>query len=208
MSINKQTKSAKRKVTMNKTREVEPEIKSDSQARNLLQNQPNLTPKSSKRTLHGKELKKHLRSSQLYGKKKKERTYTDKELGIPKLNKAIIPGSISKNKGKKKGKKFISDTDSTTLQRIIKQVNDERDLINESKLEKSKRLEEIRELRRKEMEIKEEEKKSKLENAKANIKEKANLARSARRRSAKEAKREVNKEATNNVKRGKNVSFA
>lgn len=207
MSINKQTKSAKRKVTMNKTREVEPEIKNDSQARNLLQNQPNLTPKSTKRTLQGKELKKHLRSTQLYGKKKKEKTYTDKELGIPKLNKAIIPGSITK-KGKKKGKKFISDTDSTTLQRIIKQVNDERDLINESKLEKSKRLEEIRELRRKEMEMKEDEKKSKLENAKANIKEKANLARSARRRSAKEAKRELNKEASNNVKKGKSVSFA
>ncbi|KAG0680334.1 60S ribosomal subunit assembly/export protein [Pichia californica] len=205
MSINKQTKAAKRKSTMNKKREVEPEIRNDSQARNLLQNQPNLTPKAAKRKIQGKELKKHLRSTQLYGKKKKERVYTEKELGIPKLNKAIIPGNIVKRG--KKGKKFISDTDTTTLQRIIKQVNDDRDLVNESKLEKSKRLEEIRELRRKEMEIREDEKKSKLENAKANIKEKASLARSARRKSAKEAKKEIEKEASQSVKR-KSVSFA
>lgn len=205
MSINKQTKSAKRKNFMNKQREVEPEIKSDSHARNVLQNQPNLTPKSDKRVLKGRELKKHLRSAQLYGKKKKERVYTEKELGIPKLNKAITPGTIVK-KGKK-GKKFISDDDTNTLQRLIKQVNDERDLVNESKLEKSKRLEEIRDLRRKEMEGREEAKKAKLENAKANIKEKASLARSARRKSAKEAKRELAKEVTSNIKK-KSVSFA
>lgn len=205
MSINKQTKAAKRKTTMNKKREVEPEISSDSQARNLLQTQPNLTPKSTKRAMRGKELKKHLRSTQLYGSKKKERVYTEKELGIPKLNKAVTPGAIVKRG--KKGKKFISDEDTTTLQRIIKQVNDERDLVNESKLEKSKRLEEIRDLRRKEMEMKEEEKKTKLENAKASIKEKASLARSARRKSAKEAKKEIEKESKNSVKK-KSVSFA
>ncbi|GAV29628.1 hypothetical protein PMKS-003129 [Pichia membranifaciens] len=205
MSINKQTKSAKRKNVMNKQREVEPEIRSDSQARNLLQNQPNLTPKASKRLLRGKDLKKHLRSTQLYGKKKKEREYTEKELGIPQLNKAIIPGAIVKRG--KKGKTFISDDDTNTLQRLIKQVNDERDLVNESKLEKSKRLEEIRDLRRKEMEGKEDAKKAKLENAKANIKEKASLARSARRKSAKETKKDLAKEVNHNSKK-KSVSFA
>lgn len=201
MSINKQTKSAKRKNTMNKTREVEPEIRSDSQARNVLQNQPNLTPKAAKRAMRGKELKKHLRSTQLYGKKKQERVYTEKELNLPKLNKAVNPGSIVK-KGKK-GKKFVSDYDNTIMKRIIKQVNDERDLVNESKLEKSRRLEEIRELRKKEMEQREEEKKAKLEGVKANIKEKASLARSARRKSAKDAKKEIEK----SVKK-KSVSFA
>lgn len=205
MSINKQTKAAKRKVTMNKTREVGPEITSDSHARNVLQNQPNLTAKAEKRVLKGKALKKHLRTTELYGSKKKQRVYTEKELGIPKLNKAVIPGTIVK-KGKK-GKKFLSDTDSTIMQRIIKQVNDDRDLVNESKLEKSKRLEEIRDLRRKEMEMREEEKKGKLETAKKNIKEKANLARAARRKSAKEAKKEI-KSSVNKEAKKKSVSFA
>ncbi|CAI8499403.1 unnamed protein product [Pichia kudriavzevii] len=190
---------------MNGKREVQPEIRGDSQARNQLANQPNLTPKKEKKTLKGKSLKKHLRAAELYGKKKQPRTYTEKELDIPKLNKAINPGNIVK-KGKK-GKKFISDTDSITLQRIVKQVNDERDLVNESKLEKSRRLEEIRELRRKEMEMREEEKKEKLESAKSSIKEKASLARSARRKSAKDAKKEINKQATSVVKK-KSVSFA
>lgn len=205
MSINKQTKSAKRKISMNKTREVEPEIRSDSQARNVLQNQPNLTPKSEKNKLKGKALKKHLRTAELYGTKKKQRVYTEKELGIPKLNKAVTPGSVVK-KGKK-GKKFIEDTDSVVLQRIIKQVNDDRDLVNESKLEKSKRLEEIRELRRKEMEMRENEKKGKLEDAKKNLKEKASLARITRRKNAKEAKKEI-KNSVNKEAKKKSVSFA
>lgn len=190
---------------MNRKREVEPEISSDSHARNVLQNQPNLTPKAAKRTMRGKELKKHLRSANLYGAKKKERVYTEKELGIPKLNKAVVPGTIVKRG--KKGKKFIHDDDTITMQRLIKQVNDERDLVNESKLEKSKRLEEIRELRRKEMEMREDEKKSKLESAKANIKEKASLARSARRKSAKDAKKEIEKSVNDKFKK-KSVSFA
>ena len=206
MSINKQTKAAKRKTSMNKKREVEPEIKSDSQARNVLQNQPKLTPKSEKRTMKGKELKKHLRSSQLYGSKKKERVYSEKELNIPKLNRAIVPGVIVK-KGKKKGKKFINDDDSITLQRLIKSINDDRDLVNESKLEKSKRLEEIRDLRRQEMEDRENEKKSKLENVKSNIKEKASVARNVRRKNAKAAKKEIEKSAIASVKK-KSVSFA
>lgn len=205
MSINKQTKSAKRKVSMNKQREVEPEITSDKQARNVLQNQPKLTPKATKRALKGGDLKKHLRSAQLYGSKKKERTYTEKELGIPQLNKAIIPGAIVKRG--KKGKKFVADDDVNTLQRLIKQVNDDRDLVNESKLEKSKRLEEIRELRKKEMEMREDEKKAKIDNVKANIKEKANLARLSRRKNAKAAKKEIEKTASNVVKK-KSVSFA
>lgn len=206
MSINKQTKSAKRKVSMNKKREVEPEMKSDSKAKNLLQNQPNLTPKAKKRLMKGRELKEHLRTTQLYGKKK-ERKYNEKELNIPKLNKAINPGSVIK-KGKK-GKKFIKDNDSITLNRIIKQVNDDRDLVNESKLEKSRRLEEIRELRKQEMDRKEDEKKAKIEGVKANIKAKANLARATRRKTARDAKKEIDKMASDTVKgKKKSVSFA
>ena len=40
--------------------------------------------------------------------KKKRRVYTDKELGIPQLNK-ITPVGVQKPRGKKKGKVFIDD---------------------------------------------------------------------------------------------------
>lgn len=41
-------------------------------------------------------------------KKKKKRTYTEEELGIPKLN-MITPVGVQKPKGKKKGKVFVDD---------------------------------------------------------------------------------------------------
>ena len=40
--------------------------------------------------------------------KKKRRIYTEKELGIPKLN-MITPIGVEKPKGKKKGKVFVDD---------------------------------------------------------------------------------------------------
>jgi 60S ribosomal subunit assembly/export protein LOC1 len=40
--------------------------------------------------------------------KKKKRVYTDKELGIPKLN-MITPVGVDLPKGKKKGKVFVDD---------------------------------------------------------------------------------------------------
>lgn len=42
------------------------------------------------------------------GKAKKERTYTEAQLGIPKLN-MITPAGVQKGKGKKKGKVFVDD---------------------------------------------------------------------------------------------------
>ena len=41
-------------------------------------------------------------------KKRKQRTYTDEELGIPKLN-MITPVGVQRPKGKKKGKIYIDD---------------------------------------------------------------------------------------------------
>lgn len=41
-------------------------------------------------------------------KKRKQRVYTEKELGIPELNK-ITPVGVAKPKGKKKGKVFVDD---------------------------------------------------------------------------------------------------
>ena len=40
--------------------------------------------------------------------KSKQKTYTDKELGIPKLN-TIVPAGIQKPKGKKKDKVYVDD---------------------------------------------------------------------------------------------------
>ena len=39
---------------------------------------------------------------------KKRKTYTDEELGIPKLN-MITPAGVQKPKGKKKGKVYVDD---------------------------------------------------------------------------------------------------
>ncbi|KAG7837506.1 hypothetical protein KL942_004394 [Ogataea angusta] len=196
----KQTKAAKRRSTQNQKREVEPEVRQDSLARNMLASQPKLTPKSEKRQVKKSQLKKELRIAKLYGKKK-EKVYDEKELDIPVLNKAIQPG-VLKKRGKK-GKKFVADNDSITLNRLIHQINDEKDLQNESKLEKAKRLEEIRELRRQEMERKEQEKKLKVEDKKEEIKLKAATARSMRRKNAKLAKKEILKPESK-----KSVSFA
>ena len=41
-------------------------------------------------------------------KKKKQRVYTEKELGIPELN-MITPVGVTKPRGKKKGKVFVDD---------------------------------------------------------------------------------------------------
>lgn len=46
--------------------------------------------------------------STLLNKKKKKKTYTAEELGIPKLN-SITPVGVTKPKGKKKGKVFVDD---------------------------------------------------------------------------------------------------
>ncbi|EAQ90688.1 predicted protein [Chaetomium globosum CBS 148.51] len=43
-------------------------------------------------------------------KKKKQRVYTEKELGIPELN-MITPVGVTKPRGKKKGKVFVDDKD-------------------------------------------------------------------------------------------------
>jgi 60S ribosomal subunit assembly/export protein LOC1 len=45
--------------------------------------------------------------------KKKQRVYTDEELGIPKLN-MITPIGVQKPRGKKKGKVFVDDPVSTS----------------------------------------------------------------------------------------------
>lgn len=103
------------------------------------------------------------------GKNKKERTYTEAQLGIPQLN-MITPVGVQKAKGKKKGKVFVDDQQS--MQTILALVNAEKEGQIESKLMRARQMEEIREARRKEAEVRQEHKKSKLEETKDSLRRK------------------------------------
>lgn len=64
-----------------------------------------------KKKAGGKPTAKQVHASSLkpqLDKKKKKKTYTEEELGIPKLN-AIRPVEVVKPKGQKKGKVFVDD---------------------------------------------------------------------------------------------------
>ena len=123
--------------------------------------------------------------------KKKKKVYADKELGLPHLN-MITPVGVQKPRGKKKGKIFVDDVVSTmrmlgaavakaanarfpqqeSMATILALVNAEKEGEIESKLIRSRQLEEIREARKKEAEIREERRKGKLEEAKDAIRKK------------------------------------
>jgi len=102
-------------------------------------------------------------------KRKKQRVYTDKELGLPALN-MITPAGVQKPKGKKKGKIFVDDRES--MMTILAMVNAEKEGQIESKIMKARKMEEIREARRKEAEARHEKKNEKLEETKKSFKKK------------------------------------
>lgn len=191
-------------------REVTPEVSSNSQARNQLANVPKLTEKSKVKKPSKKVEKKEQFRARLYGARKKNQTYDEKDLDLPSLNKAIIPG-VKIKKGKK-GKKFIDDHDHLKLNLLLKTIGDKNDHLDESKLEKARRLEEIRELKRQEIEKKELSKNEVLEDKKAELKRKASVARTQRRKQKREAERtakaDETKQKTDVSKKKKKVSFA
>ncbi|KAL8922609.1 MAG: hypothetical protein Q9208_005113 [Pyrenodesmia sp. 3 TL-2023] len=94
---------------------------------------------------------------------KKRRVYTEKELGLPKLN-TITPVGVDRPRGKKKGKVFVDDQES--MMTILAIVNANKEGQIESKMMKCRQMEEIRDARRKEAEARQEQRKSKLEETK------------------------------------------
>lgn len=99
--------------------------------------------------------------------KKRTRTYTDKELKLPTLN-MITPARVEKARGKKKGKIFVDDEEG--MMTILALVNAEKEGQIESKMIKARRMEEIREARRKELEKREEGRKEAWEGVKKGLK--------------------------------------
>ncbi|KAL9012609.1 MAG: hypothetical protein Q9173_002626 [Seirophora scorigena] len=101
--------------------------------------------------------------------KKKRIIYTEQELGLPKLN-TITPVGVDLPKGKKKGKVFVDDQARCAIPFTI--VNASKEGQIESKMIKSRQLEEIREARRKEAEARQQQRNSKLEETKDALRQK------------------------------------
>lgn len=204
----RQSKTAKRSAKQNGVRSIESEVFRDSEARNRLSITANQQEKSKVRKPNKAAVKKEQAKIRLYGKKKAPRVYDEKELDLPVLNRAIMPG-VKRPRGKK-GKKFVQEDpeDHTQYDRIISEIiikDEKRDM---SKLEKAQKLEDLRELKRKEMEKKEAEKTNKLEDKKQEIKNKATKARTERRKRAQLLKKTSTEEQEESKPKKKSVSFA
>ncbi|KAJ4335966.1 60S ribosomal subunit assembly/export protein [Ascochyta clinopodiicola] len=139
--------------------------------------------------------------------KKKKRVYTEAELDIPKLN-SIVPAGIAKPKGQKKGKVFVDDPAS--MMAIMSVVNAQKEGHIESKIMRSRQLEEIREAKRKEAEGRLDDKKADFEERKKNLKKKRKRGSESARDGADDAETESTKKSSKKdgkFKPKKRVSF-
>lgn len=107
--------------------------------------------------------------------KKKKKVYTAQELGIPELN-GIRPEGVTKPPNMKKGKNFVDDNEGMTA--IMAMVMAEKDGNIESKMQKARHLEELREAKKAEAEKRAQSKKATFEGRKQNIKESEKRKRS------------------------------
>ena len=121
---------------------------------------------SKSKPIHPKSNKQLKTKSTQAAPKKKTRTYTAEELGVPALN-GIVPAGVTKPKGQKKGKVFVDDEEQ--MMTILKIVEAEAEGHIEGKMVRQRKLEEVREARRAEAEKKEARRKGKLEDVKDEI---------------------------------------
>ncbi|KAI9742041.1 MAG: 60S ribosomal subunit assembly/export protein [Cirrosporium novae-zelandiae] len=133
--------------------------------------------------------------------RKKQRVYTDEELGLPTLN-MITPVGVQKPKGKKKGKIFVDDQES--MMTILAMVNTEKEGQIESKMMKARQMEEIREAKRKEAEARKVEKRSKLEDTMDSMRRK----RKHKNHQQPEVEDEIESAPSSGKSKRKRVSFA
>ncbi|KAE8353555.1 hypothetical protein BDV28DRAFT_105542 [Aspergillus coremiiformis] len=140
----------------------------DSKKSKPLSSASKVSKKSTKRP-PPREVKSKARTEASQLKKTKKREYTEAELDLPKLN-TITPVGVVKPKGKKKGKVFVDDQEGMAT--ILAIVNAEKEGQIESKMQKARQLEEIREAKRKEAEARHAQKKNKLEETKTAIRQK------------------------------------
>ena len=142
-------------------REVTPEVRADKKAANQLSF---AKPEYAGVSKNNKQRDRAIARGKVKTAKK-PRVYTEKELGIPKLNTALDPVGI-KVKGKK-GKKFVNDQ---SMQLILAEVQQNSNEAQASRLEKARQLETIRELRRKEIEEREQKEQDKVARKKKELK--------------------------------------
>lgn len=158
------SKAASSKKQQHGQREVTPDVHNDKLASNMLSFKKLEFQGVSK---NNKTRSRAISKGKFSAAKKKPRVYTEKELGIPKLNTALNPIGV-KVKGKK-GKKFV---DESSLQLILAEVQQESNEVRASKLERARQLEVIRETKRKEIEEREQRDKEKLGSIKKELKSK------------------------------------
>lgn len=115
----------------------------------------------------GEQKKSKSANSSRDANKKKKKIYTAKELGIPELN-GITPEGVTKPPNMKKGKNFVDDNEGMAA--IMAMVMAEKDGNIESKMQKARHLEELREAKKAEAEKRAQSKKETFEGRMENIK--------------------------------------